>query len=132
MGIKSKILMSVFLVGTTILTALPANAKWVQLAEDNDGTRFYIENEKVMVQNNTVYYWRRIDSPYPVSGITSSRVRYEANCLARSQKELEGVFYNGRRVVGKQVFNENSSYVGYGTYAELMFNQACALRQQRY
>ena len=118
---------------TTILTALPANAKWVQVAEDSDGTRFYLENEKVMVQNNTVTYWRRIDSPYPMSGITSSRVKYEANCLTRSQRELEGVFYNGRRIVSKQVFNnESRRYVMPGTYDELIFEQACAMISSQY
>jgi hypothetical protein len=113
MRIKSKILLSVaFALGTTMLTAFPADAKWVRVAEDSNGSIYYYNDANIMQDYlGRRMYWQRFKMPYEIDGVLTLETKFLADCSLGSQRQLEIRGYNSnRKLVGRETKEGSTQY----------------------
>ena len=74
--------------------ASPAYADWVEVAENVDGTTFYVDFDRMRTNGGYVYYWQLGDYLEPIEyGLLSSKVYRQGDCGMFRYKNLSYSFY---------------------------------------
>lgn len=128
-----KIAVSVIAFGILLIPSV-ADAKWVNVYnDDSDGSTHYVDDKKIIQDENKIYYWYRIDySRTFATGTKRVDLNVAINCFTRQQKVLETVVYGAnRRVIERRslqdgYYNPTSTIVSPGTVDEVIFNSLCS------
>ena len=89
-----KITLGISLLFSTLMFASPAYADWVEVAENVDGTTYYVDFERMRTNGGYVYYWRLSDYLEPTEyGDFSSKVYNQGDCEMFRRKALSFSFH---------------------------------------
>ena len=111
-----------------------ASAKWVNIYnDDSDGSTHYVDDKKIIQDQNKIYYWYRVDySQTFASGAKRVDLNVAIDCFTRQQKVLETVVYGAnRRVIERRslqngYYNPTSTFIRSGSVDEVVFNSLCS------
>ena len=114
----------------TMVFSLPSYSKWTSVAQNTNGSTFYVDFERIRKHGGYVYWWDLVDYLKPKeSGTWSSQTYYEGDC-GRFRTRILGDVYHKQsmgRDVGRSVTRENPKWVypSPGTISEHILTIVC-------
>ena len=126
-----KLFVTLILLFSVLMFSSTSFAKWVNVAKNDDGTRFFIDDENIRVHGGYVYYWRMDSSLKPDEyGDLSLQIYYQGDCNKFRVKTLTYIWFKGQMGKGsaksEESANKNWKYPSPGTVALLMLKRICA------
>ena len=93
---KKKIFTLTLLFSMTLFSS-NSFAEWINVAENDSGTRYYLDDESIRVDEGYVYFWRMDSHLQPDKyGDLSSQVYYEGDCKKFRVKTLTYIWFSGK------------------------------------
>jgi hypothetical protein len=113
--------------------ASAAQAQWVLVAENDIGTKFYVDPETKRRTANVVRIWTLQDYTKPLpfgdKEALSSRLYSEYDCSERTRHVLQLAALSGRMATGETLLSVNQpnakEFVAPGTVTDILLNHAC-------
>ncbi len=115
------------------LVAAAASAEWVLVAENDIGTKFYVDPDTKRRAANVVRIWTLQDYTKPLpfgdKEAFSSRLYSEYDCSERTRHVLQLAALSGRMATGETVLSVNQptakEFVAPATVTEILLTHAC-------
>ena len=100
---------------STLMIASPAYADWEEMGENENGTTFYVDFDRMRTNGSYVYYWQLSDFLEPINyGVLSDKTYKQGDCEMFRYKNLSYSFYKtpmGEGVIFLSDSNPNPEWV---------------------
>ena len=92
-----------------ILIAQPAQAEWIELGQNNDGTKHYLDPESIRIDGDYRKYWALTNySKSQKNGESSNKKRVEIDCKQEQYRFLSIIGYSKHMGRGEVVWSVGS------------------------
>ena len=89
-----------------LLFPLPSFADWTEVAENDLGTLFYVDFDRIRKHDGYIYYWVLTDLLKPLQGNMSFSIYHQGDCKLFRHKPLSFSFYKQPMGRGAPVVQE--------------------------
>ncbi len=126
-----KLILSMTVLLFSVIFPSTSSAKWVNVGTNVNGTRFYVDFQRVRKHEGYVYYWSIIDYlKHQAGGEISGVIYKQGDCNLFRYKFLSDRYYDqpmGRGVVtgGSDIPDKEWTYAAPDTMDEIMMKKIC-------
>ena len=90
---------------------------WKKVAENTDGSSYYVDVDNIKKHNGLVYYWVLVDLLEPFKGrfgnVNSSIGKFKVDCGEEKRTWLNETYYSQSMGKGRIVFEDSANKIQY-------------------
>ena len=125
-----KLLLIFTLLFSTAMSSSPVRAEWTPMSENDVGTIFYVDLERIRKHDGYVYYWDLANYLKPTeTGTLSAKTYVQADCKLFRLKSLSFSFHKepmGNGTAGTFTPNQDWQYPPPNSSIETILKKICS------
>ena len=112
----------------SLLISFNSYGEWTKITEGQSGNVYYLDLDKIKVNNGYVYYWYMSDFLLPKDGLMSMKVYNQGDCGVGRYKDLTAKFFSESMGMGVGMTHapiDDWHYPGPDTALRTVFDYIC-------